>query len=58
MRDLEALRLALYLFHLPSAVRSAREKPLPAGIPALLEVAAGEAGAVEAVWVWVQSPLR
>lgn len=48
MRDLEALRLALYVFHLPSAVRGVREKPLPAGILSLLEVAAGEAGAAEA----------
>lgn len=47
MRELEALRLALYLFHLPSAVRPARERPLPAGVTALLEVAADEAGAVE-----------
>jgi hypothetical protein len=40
--DLEAMRAAVYLFHLPAGVRSAREQPLPEGLPLLLQVAAGD----------------
>ena len=42
MTDLEALRLALYLFHVPAGVRAARTLPLPKGIIHLLEIAAGD----------------
>jgi hypothetical protein len=42
MAELAALRSALYLFHMPSAVRQARGRPLPEGMSVLLEIAAGE----------------
>lgn len=57
MRDLEALRLALYLFHLPSAVRGARDNPLPEGIAALLLVAADDSGAAEAAAAKLERPV-
>lgn len=42
MLELAAVRSALYLFHMPSAVRHARGGPLPKGMSVLLEIAAGE----------------
>jgi hypothetical protein len=42
MLELAAVRSALYLFHMPSAVRQARGGPLPDGMSVLLEIAAGE----------------
>lgn len=54
--DLDALRLALYLYHLPSAVRPARERPLPAGVTTLLEIAAGEPGAAAAAAEQLERP--
>lgn len=56
MREYEALRLALYLYHLPSAVRAAREKPLPKGISSLLEIAAGEGNAAEQAALDLERP--
>lgn len=58
MRDDEALRLALYLFHLPTAVRRARGQPLPGGIVGLLEVAAGDIGASEAAAARLERPVE
>jgi hypothetical protein len=57
MAELDALRTAVYLFHLPSAVRGQRGKPLPTGIQALLEVAAGEAGAAEEAAARLERPV-
>jgi hypothetical protein len=48
MLELAAVRSALYLFHMPSAVRHARGGPLPDGISVLLEIAAGEETVVNA----------
>lgn len=48
MADLAAIRNAIYLFHMPSAVRQARGASLPAGITLLLEIAAEETGVAEA----------
>lgn len=56
MSDLDALRLALYVFHLPSAVRQARERQLPTGVPRLLEVAAREPGAAESAGLALERP--
>lgn len=58
MSELEALRLALYLFHLPSGVRSARDGPLPAGMSCLLEIAAGEAKAAEDAAKLLERPVE
>lgn len=58
MAELDALRTAVYLFHLPSAVRAQRDKPLPAGIRALLEVAADEAGAADAAAARLERPVE
>ena len=46
--ELEALRAAIYLFHLPAGLRAAREQTLPTGVPLLLEVAAGDDDAANA----------
>jgi hypothetical protein len=56
MSDLDALRAAVYLFHLPSAVRAQREKPLPEGMQALLEVAADETNAAAAAAARLERP--
>jgi hypothetical protein len=45
MDDLAALKLALELLVVPWRVRLVREQPLPAGVPMLLRVAAGDAEA-------------
>lgn len=58
MREDEAMRLALYLFHLPTAVRHAREQPLPAGVAGLLEVAAGVGDAAEAAALRLERPVE
>ncbi len=47
-QDMDALRAAVYLFHLQTGVRAAREQPLPGGLSLVLEVAAGETAATEA----------
>lgn len=57
MIDLEALRQALYLFHLPSAVRAARDRPLPAGMMHMLEVAADAETAAETAAARLERPV-
>ena len=57
MSDIEAIRQALYLFHLPSAVRGARDKPLPVGIMQMLEVAAGDETASQAASSRLERPV-
>ena len=41
------MRIAIRLNSLPSEIRAARGRPLPAGIPLLLAIAAGERNAIE-----------
>jgi hypothetical protein len=43
-----ALKLAVDLVHIPSQVRHVRSAPLPGGIPILLQIAAGDEGAIMA----------
>ena len=45
--DVTAMRIAMRLNSLPSEIRAARGRPLPAGIPMLLAIAAGERDAIE-----------
>lgn len=45
--DVTAMRIAIRLNSLPSEIRAARGRPLPAGIPFLLAIAAGEREAIE-----------
>ena len=46
MKADSALKTALATLHMPSSARALRDKPLPSGVPALLRVAAGDAGAI------------
>lgn len=45
--DVTAMRIAMRLNSLPSEIRAARGRPLPAGIPLLLAIAAGERDAID-----------
>jgi len=47
MLELAALRTAIELVHMPSRARALRHEPLPAGVPVLLEIAAGEAATLD-----------
>ncbi len=54
--EIEALRAAIYLLHLPAGLRLAREQSLPDGVPLLLEVAAGEEAATAACAAKLERP--
>lgn len=45
--DMTAMRVAIRLNSLPSEIRAARNRPIPAGIPLLLAIAAGERDAID-----------
>jgi hypothetical protein len=52
-----ALRIAIYLMHVPSQVRHFRNEPLPDGVPLVLRIAADDAEAIrEAVELTDRSP--
>jgi hypothetical protein len=56
MGEWAALKLALELLYVPWRVRVVREEPLPAGVPLLLRVAAGDAESEEAAARTVTRP--
>ena len=51
-----AIRIALDLVHMPSQVRFARSKPLPADVELVLRIAAGDADAEEAAAAVLDRP--
>jgi hypothetical protein len=56
MGDGAALRVALDLLHVPWRVRLLRKEPLPAGVPLLLRIAAGETAAEQEAAAIIDRP--